>query len=856
MNEYTFYQNLLSYKGFSLILYNTLNLLWNNKLIFNNNYNENQNQNQNQNQMDIEPENGQKNKKDNENGSDSDSDSDDDSDGNGKDDEMQKKAINNKKKENLEFENELIKKLMSEDQKIFKKISSNLRIKKKIIELFKLGLKNRLVNSKVLQFFSKLITFSYKNHKDSKDLEMIFQLLTGHSKFISELLRNKEVIIELLLSIIENSRNKIWIDSPLLKILLRVYNCTLSKSDLIIFHIFQLFENEGKYLSKFNYNFGKIIDPHSLINNSSNIKPNISRNRVNFTLKNFPIDKKLLIPKYSGFQTDRKLQFTKIYDPSYFLPLYYHLITHLTLPIKTMVKTGSMELSIMALSSNDVEMRKMGYLLLQKLEKINKKRKPQFESKFTLKVLFFLLKNLVTEPYQQLPHLVCSLIVNSIPILLKPDHPFFRQLNHLFIKKTVFTFDQSFFLYFFQSKSVEESNQVEWILKTILYGIKSHDDYLILKKQKIFQLMLLYFNSKNSNSITRTLILGIVEQAIIRKDIQKDLINDMSIVSFLTSLLSMRSDLWTWYMSITLLENIVKIDKFKNQFFFIADTLIQFLQSNPNKFLPLSKEQSSFIQKRRFDHNSLNKSILANSLGSNNTNKDLNANDNQQKINKKKKNDNLMFSIKNYSILEIIELIEKEELSLDDEILKSLIKEKIINIFNLISTIDNCNFYFSPEQLNCLIKICSNTKQIISVIMKNTFSQIMNDDDENENENENENDDHDDDDDEQNNQLFEFFLLILNNLNKFDCSVGLSSLTNLITLIPKQIWLKSQSKILMSLFQISDKILLRQKNEEIIQQFNIFLIQILKKFNIDHKKFHLENENTDKITLKLLSLFK
>ncbi|KAJ3427131.1 NUCLEOLAR PRERIBOSOMAL-ASSOCIATED PROTEIN [Anaeramoeba flamelloides] len=869
MYEYTFYQNLLSYKEFSLILNNTLNLLLSNKLIFNNNKNDD-NEDENQNQMDIERENVKESKKESDIYIDSDSDNDNDSEsesGNDKktsNDEMQKK-INKKKKENLEFENELLRKLMSEDQKIFKKISSNLRIKKKIIELFKLGLKNRLVNSKVLQFFSKLITFSYKNHKDSKDLEMIFQLLTGHSKFITELLRNKEVIIELLLSIIENSRNKIWINSPLLKILLRVYNCTLSKSDLTIFHIFQLFENEGKYLSKFNYNFGKIIDPHSLINNSSNIKPNISRNRVNFTLKNFPIDKKLLIPKYSGFQMSRKLQFTKIYDPSYFLPLYYHLISHLTLPIKTMVKTGSLELSIMALSSNDVEMRKLGYLLLQKLEKINKRRKPQFEFKFTLKVLFFLLKNLVTEPYKQLPHLVCSLIVSSIPILLKPDHPFFRQLSHLFIKKAVFSFDQSFFLYFFQSKSVEESNQVEWILKTILYGIKTRNDYLFLKKQKIFQLMLLYFNSKNSNSITRTLILGIVEQAIVRKDIQKDFINDMSIISFLTSLLSMRSDLWTWYMAITLLETIVKIDKLKNQFFFITNTLIQFLQSNPDRFLPLSKEQSSFIQKRRFDHNSSNKSILDNSLPSDNSNKDLNANDILKKLNKKKKNDNLMFSIKNFSILEIIELIEKEELSLDDEILKSLVKEKIINIFNLVSTLHNCIFYFSPDQLNYLIKICSNTKQIIPVIMKNSFSQIIIDDDVNDDgDDENEDDDDDENDenenenhcDEQGNQLFEFFLLILNNLNKFDCLVGLSSLTNLITLVPKQIWFKFQSKIFMSIFQISDKILLRQKNVEIIQQFNIFLIQILKKFNIDHKKYDLENENTDKLTLKLLTLLK
>ncbi|KAJ5069202.1 NUCLEOLAR PRERIBOSOMAL-ASSOCIATED PROTEIN 1 [Anaeramoeba ignava] len=466
---------------------------------------------------------------------------------------------------------------------------------KKFERFAKLVLRKRFAHLQSMQSLANLV-FLLSQKPDSEDaIKTCFQLLQSHSKFIETITKEKEGkylglgVIELVYAIVKNYSSKIWERKALLEILLNSYTAKRNVKDILLLQIFYEFEKKTDlYLSAINFdwgnqkleagkNFGK-RNPFSQLNFKSVIK----------LVSKFPVNQPLRPEKISDYyeiREDQEIKYPDLYDPSFLLQwYYYYLISDPDLEIKYLINAGGLTIPLAALSSHDEGMRKISYQILSFIyDKVSRKKDVpkednqnqlenqnqnqnqiqiprrrfitsyQFSEQLQVRVLLQVLKNSIEKPWQRIPSIITYFLCRAAHILMHPSHHLYLGVNHFLIQKPFINLnDVPMFYELFNSSSIEYKQERIFFLRNVINGLKTFEDFSILKHKYVPEILFSFFASKCADYLTKQFIIDVVERAVQNKYAMIDLIKNFAVLSWINSQINFQ-------MSINLVNKLVKL---------------------------------------------------------------------------------------------------------------------------------------------------------------------------------------------------------------------------------------------------------------------------------------------------------
>ncbi|XP_023232572.1 nucleolar pre-ribosomal-associated protein 1-like [Centruroides sculpturatus] len=248
-------------------------------------------------------------------------------------------------------------------------------------KLLRKGLNDLSNGYLMIELLNSIISTVYKINMENMSLSLpeIFQMIFGHSNFISLILEDsgkcltKESIISLLVTLVT-------LDSSVCKsehipLYLGAYHATLNKTDQSLLFLISLYEEAGIQLNKFRpFMWGSAGVNHYSLKAQTNLslwkEPNLDdiitlldREKMWHTILNFPLnlDLKPGVQELKYVETE----LDKIYDPRFLLSLFIVLLTPGSLVnCRKFIESKCLALIFTSLSSSVLNIRKAGYYVL------------------------------------------------------------------------------------------------------------------------------------------------------------------------------------------------------------------------------------------------------------------------------------------------------------------------------------------------------------------------------------------------------------------------------------------------------------------------------------------------------------
>ncbi|XP_050097780.1 uncharacterized protein LOC126578864 [Anopheles aquasalis] len=213
-----------------------------------------------------------------------------------------------------------------------------------------------------------------------------------------------------------------------------------------------------------------------------------------------------------------------IYDPAFLIPMLGYLFSPENPDMLNLAgRIGALSLPFLCLASNDEQMRLAAGSVILRIRAHLEQTRRFIDSKFWLHLFGAVQRGLAgvkvgkpkekdtakTEPLPKTPFLSTIFIaetINLLPDVLSPLHgPMTRYIIH----REAFDFRAiPNFMALFHSADVKHNVQRSFILETIFHGIKTHEDFGVLRASPIIRVMLNFYASSLSNRELNILILN------------------------------------------------------------------------------------------------------------------------------------------------------------------------------------------------------------------------------------------------------------------------------------------------------------------------------------------------------------
>jgi len=399
-------------------------------------------------------------------------------------------------------------------------------------------LDNILSNSKYIECIVKGIS----NNKVNADQESFSKSpIPSFSKV-------KDVIIELIEFLIKCDPMKCCKPSYLPQIM-AAYNATISETDKRIFNILKIFETEaGVSVADasilWSYSSLDIRERNQERNHLNNgimvveIMNLIDSNWMGYTIQWYGMNDSMT-SKSEDQLVSRRL--TPLYDQDFFLPLFAQLlnIAGTKFDIHRFIELNCFGLVVMALSSTNIERRKIGYFLIDQLYGIlgssNLREKKQ------LLLLCDAFKNAIVDrdTPQRIPNIISLFVAQSLLIFTKPDHFMYPLINRFLLQRPWIDLEDIPLLYNLLYSSSDNYKQERiWILKLLSCGFQDKNDFKSYRRRHISNLLNSLFHSNLSDISLRKYILEIYIKLCSNSSIVVDLIIQNGLLSWIQSSLS------------------------------------------------------------------------------------------------------------------------------------------------------------------------------------------------------------------------------------------------------------------------------------------------------------------------------
>ncbi|ORX86349.1 hypothetical protein BCR32DRAFT_290074 [Anaeromyces robustus] len=440
-------------------------------------------------------------------------------------------------------------------------------------------LANKFESYEIMNSLLKLIKMLYIQWNNMSSMlvspDLILDNILSHEKYIDKVVKGssdnklnkdqenfskspipnfenvKEVIIEIIEFLIKNDPMKCCKPSYLPQIM-AAYNATLSITDKKIFNILNIFETSaGVSVAEasilWSYPSLDIRERNQERNHLNNgilvveIMNLIDSNWMGHTIQWYGMNDSTSIELSEQKDQFVSKRLTPLYDQDFFLPLFAQLlnIAGTKFDIHRFIELNCLGLVVMALSSENIERRKVAYFLIDQLYGLlgssNLREKKQ------LLLLCDSFKNSIIDrdTPQRIPTIISLFIARSLLIFTKPDHYMYPLVNRFLLQRPWIDLEDIPLLYNLLYSSSDNYKQERiWILKLLSSGFQDKDDFKPYRRRHVSNLLNSLFHSNLSDISIRKYIIEIFLKLSSNSSIIVDLIIQYGLLSWIQSSLT------------------------------------------------------------------------------------------------------------------------------------------------------------------------------------------------------------------------------------------------------------------------------------------------------------------------------
>ncbi|XP_030921106.1 nucleolar pre-ribosomal-associated protein 1 [Geospiza fortis] len=433
--------------------------------------------------------------------------------------------------------------------------------------LVKTGLKYRYRDGTFLKVLNTAIQLLYKEESSLSQslvkLSKLHMMVTQHSLFLSAILRHREedgmnsqtreALVDILLTAVQLSPS--LCESSHLPVLLGAYGATLSTTDQKILLLLQLYEKNNQSLinSRILLWGPAAVEHHKTcksLGKSLWQQPSmeeilclLDREKMMRTILSFPQHRRLLPSQgiqESLYKDETVKSLDDFYDPCFLLQLFSELTRpECVVACHKFVEVNALGLTVAALSSYDPSMRAAAYFVLASFR--GHLDGARFREQSQLLYLLDAVQNGIRQPNLRLTFSLSLYIARVAQQILKPE-------EHMYIKVNRFLLSHQYldlrkvpgFFQLFYSFDFEYKTEREWILRFLGEGLRDKHCYELYDYQRIFQVILSFFNSPLCDEGSQRRILEILQSAAHVTRAAYELVQDHSLLTWLLHSLERR----------------------------------------------------------------------------------------------------------------------------------------------------------------------------------------------------------------------------------------------------------------------------------------------------------------------------
>ncbi|NWX51116.1 NPA1P protein, partial [Steatornis caripensis] len=433
--------------------------------------------------------------------------------------------------------------------------------------LVKAGLKYRYRDEAFLKVLNIAIQLLYKKESSLSQrlvrLSKLHMMVTQHSLFLSAILRSseedgtniqtREALVDILMTVVKLS--PALCESSHLAVLMGAYGATLSAVDQKILLLLQLYEKNNQSLinSRILLWGPAAVEHHKTcksLGKSLWQQPSmeeilclLDREKMMKTILSFPQHRRLLSSQEvqeSLYRDESVKSLDDFYDPCFLLQLFCELTRpECVVACHKFVEVNALGLTVAALSSYDSSMRAAAYFVLASFR--SHLEGARFREKSQLLYLLDAVQNGIRQPNLRFTFSLTLYIARVAQQILKPE-------EHMYIKVNRFLLSHQYldlrkvpgFFQLFYSFDFEYKTEREWILRFLGEGLRDKHCYELYDYQRIFQVILSFFNSPLCDEGSQSRILEILQNAARVTRAAYELIQDHSLLTWILHILEKR----------------------------------------------------------------------------------------------------------------------------------------------------------------------------------------------------------------------------------------------------------------------------------------------------------------------------
>uniref|UniRef100_H3BBX5 URB1 ribosome biosis homolog n=1 Tax=Latimeria chalumnae TaxID=7897 RepID=H3BBX5_LATCH len=430
----------------------------------------------------------------------------------------------------------------------------------------KMGLKYRYKDCSFLKTLDNLIQVLYEKQGSAKtlvQLPIIHMMVTNHSLFLPMMLKSREdldvndqmkdALADILLTLVKRCPSVC--DSNHFAVLLGAYGATLGITvDQKLLLLLQTYEKNNVSLAEFRlWMWGPAAVEHHKTRkslgqslwqqpNMEEILSLLDREKMLQTILHYPQHRRLLPEEQKEllFKDDLIEYPDSLYDPCFLLPLFSALIVpEYVVDCRKFVDANALGLTVTALSSYDPKMRAAAYHVLGSFS--SHLEAARFREKRQLQYLMDIVKNGIRQENLRLTFSLAVYVAKVVQQLLKPE-------EHMYVKISRFLLAHQYldvkkvpgFYNLFYSFDFEHKVEREWVLGLLVDGLKDRHCYELYEHQRIFHIILIFFNSPLCDETTQTQILEVLQRAAHVTKAAYELIRDHSLLTWILQITEKR----------------------------------------------------------------------------------------------------------------------------------------------------------------------------------------------------------------------------------------------------------------------------------------------------------------------------
>ncbi|NWY01565.1 NPA1P protein, partial [Nothoprocta ornata] len=437
--------------------------------------------------------------------------------------------------------------------------------------LVKTGLKYRYRDEASLKVLYLAIQLLYKKNSSLSQrlvkLSKLHMMVTQHSLFLSTILRSREeedmnnqtreALVDILLIIVKLSPSVC--ESNHLAVLLGAYGATLSVVgkcvDQKILLLLQLYEKNNQSLinSRILLWGPAAVEHHKTcksLGKSLWQQPSmeeilclLDREKMMKTILSFPQHRRLLSSEEeqeSLYRDESVRSLDDFYDPCFLLQLFSELTRpECVVACHKFVDVNALGLTVAALSSYDSNMRAAAYYVLGSFR--SHLEGARFREQKQLLYLMDVVQNGIRQQNLRFTFSLSLYIARVAQQMLKPEEHMYTKINRFLLSHQYLDLRKvPGFFQLFYSFNLEHKTERDWVLRLLGEGLRDKYCYQLYDYQRIFHVVLSFFNSPLCDEGSQNHILEILQNAAHVTRAAYELIQDHSLLTWILHILEKR----------------------------------------------------------------------------------------------------------------------------------------------------------------------------------------------------------------------------------------------------------------------------------------------------------------------------